>query len=119
MTQHVLQGRTEDEVLWFRRRSIVQAAAVRLAHDADFGGRIGRLPARIAPGPPATRRMETSVVHEVIRVPRLLRRRTCGDWYWEVYLARPWGRSQDARTTSERSCLLAFPLPEERGHVER
>jgi hypothetical protein len=37
--------------------------------------------------------VETSVVHEVIRVPRLLRRRTCGDWYWKVYLARPWGRS--------------------------
>lgn len=27
MTQHLLQGRTEDEVLWFRRRSFVQAAA--------------------------------------------------------------------------------------------
>ena len=27
MTRHVLQGRTEDEVLWFRRRSIVRAAA--------------------------------------------------------------------------------------------
>lgn len=27
MTQHILQGRTEDEVLWFRRRSFLQAAA--------------------------------------------------------------------------------------------
>ncbi len=27
MTQHLLQGRTEDEVLWFRRRSFLQAAA--------------------------------------------------------------------------------------------
>lgn len=27
MTAHILQGRTEDEVLWFRRRSFVQAAA--------------------------------------------------------------------------------------------
>jgi hypothetical protein len=27
MTQHVLQGRTEDEVLWFRRRSFLQSAA--------------------------------------------------------------------------------------------
>lgn len=27
MTQHSLQGRTEDEVLWFRRRSFLQAAA--------------------------------------------------------------------------------------------
>ena len=27
MTQHILQGRTEEEVLWFRRRSFLQAAA--------------------------------------------------------------------------------------------
>ena len=27
MTQHILQGRTEDEVLWFQRRSFLQAAA--------------------------------------------------------------------------------------------
>lgn len=27
MTQHTLQGRTEDEVLWFQRRSFLQAAA--------------------------------------------------------------------------------------------
>lgn len=27
MTQHHLQGRTEDDVLWFRRRSFLQAAA--------------------------------------------------------------------------------------------
>ena len=27
MTQHTLQGRTEDEVLWFKRRSFLQAAA--------------------------------------------------------------------------------------------
>lgn len=27
MTQHYLQGRTEEEVLWFRRRSFLQAAA--------------------------------------------------------------------------------------------
>ncbi len=27
MTQHTLQGRTEEEVLWFRRRSFLQAAA--------------------------------------------------------------------------------------------
>ncbi|MBI5276171.1 MAG: iron dicitrate transport regulator FecR [Burkholderiales bacterium] len=27
MTQHILQGRTEAEVLWFRRRSFLQAAA--------------------------------------------------------------------------------------------
>lgn len=27
MTQHILQGRTEDEVLWFRRRSFLRAAA--------------------------------------------------------------------------------------------
>jgi hypothetical protein len=27
MTQHVLQGRTEDEILWFRRRGFLQAAA--------------------------------------------------------------------------------------------
>jgi hypothetical protein len=27
MTQHTLQGRTEDEVLWLRRRTFVQAAA--------------------------------------------------------------------------------------------
>jgi len=27
MTRHVLQGRTEDEVLWFRRRAFLQAAA--------------------------------------------------------------------------------------------
>ena len=27
MTQHTLYGRTEDEVLWFRRRSFLQAAA--------------------------------------------------------------------------------------------
>jgi len=27
MTQHTLQGRTEDELLWFRRRSFLQAAA--------------------------------------------------------------------------------------------
>ena len=27
MTQHTLQGRTEDEVLWFRRRSFLQGAA--------------------------------------------------------------------------------------------
>jgi hypothetical protein len=27
MTQHVLQGRTEDEVLWFQRRSFLSAAA--------------------------------------------------------------------------------------------
>ena len=27
MTQHTLQGRTEEEVLWFRRRSFMQAAA--------------------------------------------------------------------------------------------
>jgi hypothetical protein len=27
MTQHVLQGRTESEVLWFRRRSFLQGAA--------------------------------------------------------------------------------------------
>lgn len=27
MTQHTLQGRTEDEVLWFRRRGFLQAAA--------------------------------------------------------------------------------------------
>jgi hypothetical protein len=26
MTQHILQGRTEEEVLWFRRRSFLQAA---------------------------------------------------------------------------------------------
>lgn len=27
MTQHILQGRTEDEVLWFQRRSFLRAAA--------------------------------------------------------------------------------------------
>jgi len=27
MTQHILQGRSEDEMLWFRRRSFLQAAA--------------------------------------------------------------------------------------------
>jgi hypothetical protein len=27
MTQHILQGRTEDEVLWFQRRGFLQAAA--------------------------------------------------------------------------------------------
>ena len=27
MTQHTLQGRTDDELLWFRRRSFLQAAA--------------------------------------------------------------------------------------------
>ncbi|MBX3588261.1 MAG: iron dicitrate transport regulator FecR [Ramlibacter sp.] len=27
MTQHILQGRTEEEVLWFQRRSFIQAAA--------------------------------------------------------------------------------------------
>ena len=27
MTQHTLQGRTEDEILWFRRRGFLQAAA--------------------------------------------------------------------------------------------
>jgi hypothetical protein len=27
MTQHTLQGRTEAEVLWFQRRSFLQAAA--------------------------------------------------------------------------------------------
>lgn len=27
MTQHILQGRTEDEVLWFQRRSFIKAAA--------------------------------------------------------------------------------------------
>jgi hypothetical protein len=27
MTQHILQGRTEDEVLWFQRRSFITAAA--------------------------------------------------------------------------------------------
>ena len=27
MTQHILQNRTEDEVLWFQRRSFMQAAA--------------------------------------------------------------------------------------------
>jgi hypothetical protein len=27
MTQHTLQGRTEDEILWFQRRSFLQAAA--------------------------------------------------------------------------------------------
>jgi hypothetical protein len=27
MSDHLLQGRTEDEVLWFRRRSVLQAAA--------------------------------------------------------------------------------------------
>lgn len=27
MSDHILQGRTEDEVLWFRRRSLLQAAA--------------------------------------------------------------------------------------------
>lgn len=27
MTRHILQGRTEDELLWFRRRSFLQAAA--------------------------------------------------------------------------------------------
>jgi len=27
MTQHILQGRTEEEVLWFQRRSFLQAAA--------------------------------------------------------------------------------------------
>jgi hypothetical protein len=27
MTQHILQGRTEDEVLWFQRRSFLSAAA--------------------------------------------------------------------------------------------
>jgi hypothetical protein len=27
MSEHILQGRTEDEVLWFRRRSVLQAAA--------------------------------------------------------------------------------------------
>lgn len=27
MTQHVLQGRTEAEILWFRRRGVLQAAA--------------------------------------------------------------------------------------------
>ena len=27
MTQHFLQGRTEQEVLWFQRRSFLQAAA--------------------------------------------------------------------------------------------
>ena len=27
MSQHILQGRTEDEVLWFRRREFLQAAA--------------------------------------------------------------------------------------------
>jgi hypothetical protein len=27
MTHHTLQGRTEEEVLWFRRRSVLQAAA--------------------------------------------------------------------------------------------
>ena len=27
MSQHSLQGRTEDEVLWFQRRSFLQAAA--------------------------------------------------------------------------------------------
>ncbi|MCJ0764138.1 iron dicitrate transport regulator FecR [Variovorax terrae] len=27
MTQHILQGRTENELLWFRRRSFLQAAA--------------------------------------------------------------------------------------------
>jgi len=27
MTQHALQGRTEDEILWFRRRGFLQAAA--------------------------------------------------------------------------------------------
>ena len=27
MTRHVLQGRVEDELLWFHRRSFLQAAA--------------------------------------------------------------------------------------------
>jgi hypothetical protein len=27
MTQHILQGRSEDEILWFQRRSFLQAAA--------------------------------------------------------------------------------------------
>ena len=27
MTQHTLQGRTEAEILWFRRRSFLQGAA--------------------------------------------------------------------------------------------
>ena len=27
MTQHILQGRTEDEILWFQRRGFLQAAA--------------------------------------------------------------------------------------------
>ncbi len=27
MTQHILQGRTEEEILWFQRRSFLQAAA--------------------------------------------------------------------------------------------
>lgn len=27
MTQHILQGRSEDEILWFRRRGFLQAAA--------------------------------------------------------------------------------------------
>src|SRR4051812_6860589 len=27
MTQHTLQGRTENEILWFQRRSFLQAAA--------------------------------------------------------------------------------------------
>ena len=31
MTQHILQGRTEDEVLWFRRRSFIQAASAWVA----------------------------------------------------------------------------------------
>jgi hypothetical protein len=31
MNEHVLQGRTEDEVLWFRRRSVLRAAAAWVA----------------------------------------------------------------------------------------
>jgi hypothetical protein len=27
MTQHILQGRSEDEIFWFQRRAFLQAAA--------------------------------------------------------------------------------------------
>jgi hypothetical protein len=42
MTQHALQGRTEDELLWFRRRGFLQAAAAWTAM-GGFGAAVAQV----------------------------------------------------------------------------